>query len=77
MRHKNNQRIHVSEEDRERWDNKSDSISLDELEQELLNQIDALRNDIPTKVSQLTNDLGFITASDLDDYGFITTKTIG
>lgn len=76
MRHKNNQRIHVSEEDRERWDNKSDSISLDELEQELLNQIDALRNDIPTKVSQLTNDLGFITASDLDDYGFITKSTI-
>jgi len=77
MRHKNNQRIHVSAEDRERWDNKSDSTSLDELEQELLEQIDALRNEIPTAVSQLTNDLGFVTESNLYDYGFITKNTIG
>lgn len=77
MRHKNNQRIHVSAEDRERWDNKSDSTSFDELEQELLEQIDALRNEIPTAVSQLTNDLGFVTESNLYDYGFITKNTIG
>lgn len=77
--HKHNTDVHVSNEDREKWDNKADNTSLYELEQQLIDKAD--KKDIPTLISELQNDVPYLKSSELDDilsqYGYITYTDLG
>lgn len=72
--HKHNTDVHVSNEDREKWDNKADKESLYELEQQLIDK--ASKKDVPTLISELRNDVPYMTGSDVDNilsqHGYIT-----
>lgn len=76
--HKNNTDVHVTKEDREKWDNKADKVSLYDLEQRIVDK--ANKKDIPTLVSELKNDVPYLTASSidakLDDKGYVTWEEI-
>lgn len=76
--HKNDKDVHVTREDREKWDNKADKVSLYDLEQRIVDK--ANKKDIPTLVSELKNDVPYLTASSidakLDDKGYVTWEEI-
>lgn len=76
--HKNNNDVHVTKEDREKWDNKADKVSLYDLEERIVDK--ASKKDIPTLVSELKNDVPYLTASTidakLDDKGYVTWEDI-
>ena len=76
--HKNDKDVHVTREDREKWDNKADKVSLYDLEQRIVDK--ANKKDIPTLVSELKNDVPYLTASaidaKLDNKGYVTWDDI-
>ena len=76
--HKNDKDVHVTREDREKWDNKADKVSLYDLEQRIVDK--ANKKDIPTLVSELKNDVPYLTASTidakLDNKGYVTWDDI-
>ena len=62
--HKNDKSVHITVEDREKWDNKADKASIRDLEMSLINK--ANKNEIPRNVSELKNDVPYLTASTLE-----------
>ena len=76
--HKNDKDVHITREDREKWDNKADKVSLYDLEQRIVDK--ANKKDIPTLVSELKNDVPYLTASTidakLDNKGYVTWDEI-
>lgn len=55
---------HITEEERDKWNKKADKIALEELELKMLKKADS--TDIPTLVSELKNDVPYLTADSLN-----------
>ena len=76
--HKNDKSVHITVEDREKWDNKADKASIRDLEMSLINK--ANKNEIPRNVSELKNDVPYLTASTLESQlealGYVTLHDI-
>lgn len=76
--HKNDKHVHITTEDREKWDNKADKSSIRDLEMSLINK--ANKNEIPRNVSELKNDVPYLTAatleSQLEALGYVTLHDI-
>lgn len=76
--HKNDKHIHITTEDRDKWDNKADKASIRDLEMSLINK--ANKNEIPRNVSELKNDVPYLTAStleaQLEALGYVTLHDI-
>lgn len=76
--HKNDKHVHITTEDREKWDSKADKSSIRDLEMSLINK--ANKNEIPRNVSELKNDVPYLTAatleSQLEALGYVTLHDI-
>lgn len=61
--HIDDRNVHVTLEEKERWNKKADGLSLEELEMKLLKKANI--SDIPTLISELKNDVPYLTADTL------------
>lgn len=62
--HIDDHNVHVTLEEKERWNKKADGLSLEELELKLLKKANI--SDIPTLISELKNDVPYLTAESLN-----------
>lgn len=62
--HIDDRNVHVTLEEKERWNKKADGLSLEELELKLLKKANI--SDIPTLISELKNDVPYLTAEALN-----------
>ena len=62
--HKDDDRCHITDEERDKWNRKVDKSTFYELENKVLTK--AEKKEIPVRLSQLQNDTAFITAADIN-----------
>lgn len=62
--HKDDDRCHITDEERDKWNRKVDKSTFYELENKVLTKAD--KKEIPVRLSQLQNDTAFITAADIN-----------
>lgn len=87
--HKDNERVHITDEERDKWNHKVDKTTFYELENKVLTK--AEKKEIPLRLSQLQNDVpyltsadiniklnseNYITKGDLDSKGYITSNDL-
>lgn len=76
--HTEDNRRHITEEERDTWNRKADKVSLYDLETRIAQKAD--KKEIPTLLSELKNDVPYLTADVLDsrlaDLNFITDSTL-
>lgn len=87
--HKDNERVHITDEERDKWNRKVDKTTFYELENKVLTK--AEKKEIPLRLSQLQNDVPYLTAADvnsklnadnyitkgdLDSKGYITSSDL-
>lgn len=63
--HKDDDRCHITDEERDKWNRKVDKSTFYELENKVLTKAD--KKEIPVRLSQLQNDTAFITAADINN----------
>lgn len=62
--HKDNERVHITDEERDKWNHKVDKTTFYELENKVLTK--AEKKEIPLRLSQLQNDVPYLTAADIN-----------
>lgn len=77
--HKDDDRCHITDEERDKWNRKVDKSTFYELENKVLTKAD--KKEIPVRLSQLQNDTAFITAADINSRligeGYVTEDDLG
>ena len=76
--HKDDDRCHITDEERDKWNRKVDKSTFYELENKVLTKAD--KKEIPVRLSQLQNDTAFITAADINNRligeGYVTADDL-
>jgi hypothetical protein len=62
--HKDNERVHITDEERDKWNHKVDKTTFYELENKVLTK--AEKKEIPLRLSQLQNDVPYLTSADIN-----------
>ena len=63
--HKEDERVHITDEERDKWNRKVDKSTFYELENKVLTK--AEKKEIPVRLSQLQNDVPYLTAADVNN----------
>lgn len=63
--HKEDDRVHITDEERDKWNRKVDKTTFYELENKVLTK--AEKKEIPMRLSQLQNDVPYLTAADVNN----------
>lgn len=74
LSHIGNENVHITDEERDKWNKKADKLTVEELELKMLKKADS--TDVPALISELKNDVPYLTTdtlnSKLNDLDYVT-----